>query len=185
MTDPSKVLVIVGSYDGLLLVSPESISAASDAQRAADEVSEFENFGDVRRSGNLDYLIERLDRYGGADLETYLHAIEVAAGVHPTSSEISERLVAVSDFVFDGEEDLPGDGDDHLTSWEREEEVEDVYGQELLRAMVDDVPTEILREFDLTWSPIFGANVYATVPPEKLASVVERLRSLGYEIRDE
>ena len=178
------------------LVSPETLAAAQRAT-AADAPRPPMNFGDVRRSGDIDTLEDLLSGYG-ASPEQYIAAIERAAGRPPGSGELSTRLKAVDDFVFAGEHEvtddydyLPGDDVDY-----REEQIvwdEPVvrYWDALAGATACDLPSDLATEYCVdryaTGSPgSSGSFIDSSVDEDRLAELVAELEAWGYTvIRDQ
>ena len=79
------------------------VSGATMALAAgADNAPVIVDFGDLRRSGDLDELADRLDQLCQGSLEEYIEAIERSAEREPESGDLGQRLAALDDVVFDG-----------------------------------------------------------------------------------
>jgi hypothetical protein len=69
---------------------------------AADNAPIIIDFGDLRRSGDLDELADRLDQLCQGSLDEYVGAIEFSTGREPGTGDLGQRLAALDDVVFDG-----------------------------------------------------------------------------------
>jgi len=126
----AKVLYLVALNSYYVFASAESIERAHAAQQAADDVAYFDNFGELRTSGNIEMLEDRLFAWdSNVSLDTYVEAIEKSVGRIPASADIAERLKAVSDVEFEDDcSDAPADSCDIRTTGDIENEVEDYFG---------------------------------------------------------
>ena len=184
---PDLVLHVVASaYNGYHLVSPDTLEEATAAQAAADAAPYYENFGELRRSGDsallADYLVDYLT------LEAYAEAIERSAQRAAASSDIDHRLAALHDVDFDGDDDAnaPADADQFRSEHELEQEVEDHYALTLATGMCDDVPEDILSAFEAYENLMFVDYMSASVEDGKLVEMISALEARGFTvIRDD
>ena len=179
----AKVLHVVAGYAGFHLVTPETLAAASEAQSTADATPYYADFGELRRSGELDVLEERLNDYD-LSVEAYISVIERSAGRVPDGDDLSERLAAVDDVDFDGDDEAnaPSDSDDFRASWEIENEVEDHYMHTIEQGMCSDVPADILDAFDAWIHPMFVEYETAAVEAERLDEMIEVLVARSFVV---
>ena len=181
---PTKVLYLVALNSYYVFASAESIALAHTAQQAADDIAYFDDFGELRSSGNFEMLADRLFAWDSSiSLETYVDAIEKSAGRVPASADIAERLKAVSDVEFeDDSSDAPADSCDIRTTEDIENEVEDYFGLTLEQTMYEDVPEEVLAKFSAQGSAMFSEVDQTFIEPEHVEEMVVELEALGYTI---
>lgn len=162
---------------------------------AADDAPVIFDFGDLRRSGDLDQLSDRLDQLCQGTVDEYVEAIERSAGREPKGDELVERLAALDDVVFDGvpEEEcdpsggcqfLPAD-DDELFELDDEPAPEFRGYAIIAKAMSDDIPIDIFKEFCESVygnSPAFSGHIDDRVEAERLPALVAALESRGYTV---
>ena len=175
------------------LVSPAALEAAQRAT-ADDAPRPPTNIGDVRRSGDLDHLEDLLDGYGGASMEQYAAAIEVAAGLPVGGGDIAARLAALDDVDFAGvdaatdEYDyLPADDHDfreEQVAWD-EPEVRywDVISQATPNSLPSDLAERYVPDHYATGSPgSSGALMGSWVDPARLDELLAELEARGYVV---
>ena len=179
----ARVLYVVEGYAGFHLVSQETLDAARAAQDAADAAPYYEDVGDLRRSGDLEMLAERLETWD-LSLNDYIAAIEQAAGRTPTSPHPGERLAALNDVDFDGDDDAnaPSDSTNFRSAYELDNEVEDRFTHTLETRMCDDVPADILSAFNAVQEPMFVDDEIAFVDPERLDDITSALEARGFTV---
>lgn len=179
----ARVLHVVEGYAGFHLVTQETLDAARAAQDVADAAPYYEDFGDLRRSGDLEMLAERLETWD-LSLNDYIAAIEQAAGRTPTSPDPSERLAALNDVDFDGDDDAnaPSDSTNFRSEYEIDNEVEDHFTHALETRMCEDVPADILNAFDAVQDPMFVDYQIAFVDAERLADMISALEARGFTV---
>lgn len=175
------------------LVSSESLAAAQSAT-AEDAPRPPMNFGDVRRSGDIDELERVLSGWCGASPEQYVEAIERAAGRRPDSQDLVMRLHAVSDYAFEGErtatdeyECLPGDDEDFREEQIAWDEPEVRYWSVIAGATADDLPSDLAAEHCVdryaTGSPgSSGSFIDSSVDPDRLNELIAELEVRGYAV---
>jgi hypothetical protein len=173
------------------VVSGATIALAA----AADDAPVLFDFGDLRRSGDLDELENQLDQLCCATAEEYVAAIERSAGREPASRDMMERLAALDDVVFDGvpeEECDPSEGCDFLPADDTELLVpDDTPAPEfrsydiIAKAMSGDIPSDIFEEFCQSTSgnsPAFSGHIDDRVDAERLPALVAALQARGYTV---
>ena len=162
-------------------MSPETLAAASEAQSTADATPSYDDFGELRRSGELDLLRERLSDYD-LSLDAYMATIERSAGRVPAGPDPQERLAALDDVEFDGDDEAnaPSDSDDFGS--ETDDEVEDHYMHMIETAMCEDVPADILDAFDARITPMFVEYEMAAVEAERLDEMIAALEARSFTI---
>lgn len=180
----AKVLYLVALNSYYVFASAESIERAHAAQQAADDVAYFDNFGELRTSGNIEMLEDRLFAWDSSlSLDTYVDAIEKSVGRVPASADIAERLKAVSDVEFDGIDfDAPADSCDIRTTGDIENEVEDYFGFTLEQTIYNDVPEEVLAKFGAQGPTMFSEVDQTFIDHEHVEEMVVELEALGYTI---
>jgi hypothetical protein len=165
------------------LVSPATISAADDA----DNAPYLTDFGDLRRSGDVNELQDRLERNCDGAVENYVAAIELSAGRTPAADDLAVRLKALDDVDFDGDDEFPSDATDFRPEWEIEEApAEEWRGYNVIaKAMSDDVPKDIFNEFAADSygdSPVFSGHIDSHVDADRLEAMIAALEARGYVI---
>lgn len=152
------------------------------------------NFGDVRRSGDVDELEHLLSEYGGASPEHYVSAIERAAGRSPAAGDVVTRLKALHDCKFDGDdtatddyECVPGDDVDFREERIAWDEPEVRYWDVIAGATARDLPSDLVAEYCInsyaTGSPgSSGSFIDSSVDPQRLVDLVAQLEARGYTI---
>lgn len=178
------VLHVVYTETGIHLVNAETLAAASNAQEEADATPYYADYGELRRSGDLELLADRLV---GLTLEEYADQIERSADLTPASPDISARLAALDGVDFDGTEDgsAPPDRDDFRPEWELDNEVENVWAHTVAMGMCDDVPREILAEFNAFQHLMFVDYQYCAVPDDQLDAMIAALQARGFTVERE
>ena len=181
---PTKVLYLVALNSYYVFASAESIALAHTAQQAADDIAYFDDFGELRSSGNIEMLADRLFAWDSSiSLETYVDAIEKSVGRIPASTDIAERLKAVSDVEFeDDSSDAPADSCDIRTTEDIETEVEDYFGFTLEQTIHNDVPEEVLAKFGAQGPTMFSEVDTTFIDHENVEEMVVELEALGYTI---
>ena len=176
-----KVLHVVAGDDGFHLVTAETLAAADEAQSLADASPYYEDFGELRRSGELGALAERLNHYG-LSLDAYMSAIERSAGRVPASSDLGERLADLDDVDFDGDDkaNAPSDSDDFRAEWEIDNEVENLYMHTIAQGMCEDVPADILDSCYAFEGPMFVDYETAAVEADRLDEMIRALEARAY-----
>ena len=185
-TPEDRVLYLRWSpFDGVAhLVSPETIRMAE----AADSEPYVTDFGDLRRSGDVNKLQERLEQYCDGAVEDYVVAIERSAGRNPAAADdLAARLVALDDVEFGGDNDFPSDETDFRPDWEIEEApAEEWRGYSIIaNAMSDDVPADIFDEFGVETngdSPAFSGQIDSHVSADRLEAMIAALETRGFVI---
>jgi hypothetical protein len=180
-SDSPLVLHVVASDAGFHLVTPATLAAATAAQVAADAAARYDTFGELRRSGVLDLLAERLESWE-LTVDGYVDAIERAAGRAPVAQDLAERLAALHDVDFDGDDDAPADDDDVRALHEIDNEIADVFAHTVQTRMLDDVPAELLHEFDAVRSPMFVDHRIGVIDPDRLDEVIAALAARGVTV---
>ena len=198
-------LMTLGSERVLHLVRSEwngdvpylvSSATLAEAERAtADDAPRPPmNFGDVRRSGDVDELEHLLSEYGGASPEHYVSAIERAAGRSPAAGDVVTRLKALHDCKFDGDdtatddyECVPGDDVDFREERIAWDEPEVRYWDVIAGATARDLPSDLVAEYCInsyaTGSPgSSGSFIDSSVDPQRLVDLVAQLEARGYTI---
>ena len=152
------------------------------------------NFGDVRRSGDLDALEHLLSGYGEASLEDYVSAIERAAGRPSGAGDLATRLAALQDCEFGGESTatddydcIPGDDVEYREEQIAWDEPEVRYWNVIAGATARDLPSDLVVKYCVdsyaTGSPgSSGAFIDSSVDPLRLADLVTELEARGYTI---
>ena len=175
------------------------VSAATIAEAdAADEQPVLVDFGDLRRSGDLGTLGERLERHGYGTLADYVAAIERSEGLQPSVDDLGPRLAALNEVHFEGldgtepgldGEDcyLPADDEGFLTEWEAEEEpAEEFRGYVVIaHAMSSDIPSDLFEEFcgsSYGGSPAFDGHIDDHVDAVRLPALIIALEARGYTV---
>ena len=175
------------------------VSAATIAEAdAADEQPVLVDFGDLRRSGDLDTLGERLEQHGYGTLADYVAAIERSEGVQSSGADLGARLAALNEVDFEGldgtepgldGEDcyLPADDVGFLNEWEAEEApAEEFRGYVVIaRAMSSDIPSDLFEEFCASLhggSPGFDGHVNDHVDAVGLPALIAALEARGYTV---
>lgn len=179
----ARALHVVEGYAGFHLVTQETLDAARAAQDAADAAPYYEDFGDLRRSGDLEMLAERLENWD-LSLNDYVAAIEQAAGRTPTSQDLGERLATLNDVDFDGDDDAnaPSDSTNFRSEDELDNEVEDHFTHTLETRMCEDVPVDILNAFDAVQASMFVDYQAAFVTAERLDDMIGALEARGFTV---
>jgi len=179
----ARLLHAVEGYAGFHLVTQETLDAARTAQDAADAAPYYDDFGDLRRSGDLEMLAERLETWD-LSLNDYIAAIEQAAERTPTSPNLGERLADLNDVDFDGDDDAnaPSDSTNFRSEYELDNEVEDHFTHTLETRMCEDVPADILNAFDAVQNPMFVDYQIAFVPAERLDAMISALEARGFTV---
>lgn len=175
------------------------VSAATIAEAdAADEQPVLVDFGDLRRSGDLGTLGERLEQHGYGTTADYVAAIERSEGLQPAVADLGPRLAALNEVYFEGldgtepgldGEDcyLPADDKPFLTEWEAEEEpAEEFRGYVVIaHAMSSDIPSDLFEEFcgsSYGGSPGFDGHIDDHVDAVKLPALIIALEARGYTV---
>ena len=165
---------------------------------AADDAPVIIDFGDLRRSGDLSELADRLDQLCQGSVAEYVEAIERSAGREPESGDMASRLADLDDVVFDGvpeEECDPSEGcvflpadDDELGELD-DEPAPEFRGYDIIaKAMSDDIPSDIFKEFCESVygnSPAFSGHIDDRVEADRLPALVVALRARGYTVVDD
>ena len=184
-----NVLRVVHTEIGIHLVNAGTLEAASNAPGEADATPYYADYGELRRSGDLEFLADRLQRGFGLTLEEYADEIERSADLAPASPDISARLAALDDVDFDGTEDgfAPPDRDDFRAEWEldNEVEVENLWAHTVAMGMCDDVPSDILAEFNAFQHLMFVDYQYCAVPDDQLDAMIAALQARGFTVERE
>ena len=117
-------------------------------------------------------------------LDAYLSAIERSAGRVPAGTDLGQRLAALGDVDFDGDDEAnaPSDSDDFRAEYEIENEVEDHYMHTIETGMCEDVPADILDAFDAWIEPMFVDYETAAVDAERLDEMIEALEARSFII---
>jgi len=175
------------------------VSAATIAEAdATDAQPVLVDFGDLRRSGDLATLGERLERHGYGTLADYVAAIERSEGVQPAGYDLGTRLAALNEVHFEGldgtepglaSEDcyLPADDVGFLTEWEAEEAPAGEFrGYAVIaRAMSSDIPSDLFEEFCASsygGSPGFDGHIDGHVDAARLPALIAALEARGYTV---
>jgi hypothetical protein len=162
--------------------------------KAADDAPYLETFGELRCSGEVGELTERLDNQYNVSLETYVSAIETAASREPTGTDLESRLDALSDIEFAGADAddgwCPGDDTEFRTDWETEVEPAEEYRglAVIMGSSKNDLPADVFAKFGKeNWgdSPAFGGFIDCGIKIDQLDDALAELRSRGYVIIDE
>ena len=149
-SEPGVLYVVVDRWaeDGVYLVTAETVARAAEA---AAQPGLPETFGELRRAGDLDELETRISQF--ADLDAYVAAIERAAGRPPASDRLEERLAALVDVEFEGDESdpagtMPSDAHETLDSeeWALDRPASRFW-HVLAWATRSDVPRDLFRQF--------------------------------------
>ena len=167
--------------DVAFVVSPATMRAAA----AADNAPYLADFGDLRRSGDIDELTDRLD--SALNINDYIGAIERFAGRTPSGGDLADRLKAVDDVEFDGDDNFPSDTTDFRSDDEiAEEPDQDFRGYEIIaNATADDVPKDIFDEFggdSYGDSPAFSGQIDSHVAADRLEAMSTALEARGYTV---
>lgn len=184
--DPSKTLFLFASewYDGYHLVNQATIDSAGEAQEA-QEAPGYENFGELRRSDDLDMLSDYLRDYD-VTLEEYAASIERAASMPTVVGSIEERFAALISVDFGGDDgdNTPSDDDDFRSQAELDSEVSDenVFMHAISTAMADDVPADLIDEFGTSDTPMFVEYTITYVDEEHLEPLIVALEARGYTV---
>lgn len=178
-----RVLYVMGGYVGSHVVSARTLDAARDAQEQADATPYYSDFGELRRSGDLGALAEALEDYD-ISLSDYVAAIERSSGRAAAGTDLGERLTALDDVTFGGDDDAnaPADSDRCRSESDLDEEVEDHYGHVIEIGMADDVPADIFDEFCTRQSPMFVDYEISYVEDERLDEMIAALEERGYTV---
>jgi len=170
------------------------VSSASLAEAAAAEEPDWnamdQNFGDVRRSGDLEELKRQLGYW--VDIESYLERIEESCGRQPASGDLAARLQALNDVDYGGETvdvdgdeiTFPGDGDE--LDFEGGDVTVEPYWRVIYNAMNRDVPTDLrkahCRERE-AGSMAWWGRLDTSIIPGHLDTLITELESRGYTVR--
>lgn len=175
------------------LVSSETLAAAHLAT-ADDAPRPPMDFGDLRRDRDIDGLERHLPGNGCDSLEQYVAGIERAAGRPPGSGEISTRLEALRDFVFDGDDTatddydyLPADDVDFREEQIAWDEPAVRYWNVIAPATAHDLPSDLAAEYCAdryaTGSPgSSGEFIDSSVDPDRLGELIAELEARRYKI---
>lgn len=163
------------------IVSPETIDEADSRQEKAEAREQLETFGDLRRAGEIEELGDRVSNYGFS-LDEYVTAIEHAAGRPAKSSDVSQRLLTLTDVEFDGNDDMPSDSTEFRTQHEinNEVDVDQVARHHIATSMRSDIPADLWAEFGSTDTPMFVDDAIEFVSEENLQPLTDALRERGY-----
>jgi hypothetical protein len=171
-------------YDGYHLVNQATIDSAGEAQEAQESPS-YENFGELRRSDDLDMLSDHL-RNHDVTLEEYAASIERAASMPTFVGPIEDRFAALISVDFSGDDDdnTPRDDDDFRSQAELDNEVadENVFMHAISTAMAGDVPADLIEEFGTSDSPMFVEYTITYVDEEHLEPLIVALEARGYTV---
>ena len=184
--DVSKTLFLFGSewYDGYHLVNQATIDSAGEAQEA-QEAPGYENFGELRRSDDLDMLSDYLRDYD-VTLEEYAASIERAASMPTFFGSIGDRFASLVSVDFSGDDDdnTPSDDDDFRSQDELDSEVadENVFMHAISTAMADDLPADLIDELGTQISPMFVEYTITYVDEEHLEPMIAALEARGYTV---
>lgn len=174
------------------LVSPATLDAAQRAT-ADDAPHPPMNFGDVRRSADLDQLKELLEDHGNASLKQYVVGIESVAG-QSGDGDIATRLASLHGFDFRGDdtatddyEYLPGDDVDFREEQVAWDEPEVRYWDVIARATSGDLPADLAAEYcsdyHATGSPgSSGAYIGSWVDAARLDELIVEIEARGYTV---
>lgn len=178
-----QVLYVVGGYVGSHIVSARTLAAARAAQEEADATPYYLDFGELRRSGDLEMLADELERHDLSLLD-YVAAIERSAGRAAAVTELGDRLAALGDVSFAGDDDsgAPSDSDRLRSESDLDEEVEDHFGHVLETSMSGDVPADLFDEFCVRQSPMFVDYEISYVEDERLDAMIAALEARGYTV---
>jgi hypothetical protein len=171
-------------YDGYHLVNQATIDSAGEAQEA-QEAPGYENFGELRRSDDLDMLSDYLRDYD-VTLEEYAASIERAASMPTFVGSIEDRFAALVSVDFGGDDgdNTPSDDDEFRSQDELDSEVadENVFMHAISTAMAEDVPTDLINEFGTQVSPMFVEYTVTYVDEEHLEPLIVALEARGYTV---
>ena len=166
-----------------------SDSTLDEAARAGKLVA-LEDFGDLRRLGNLEELSERLqERDLTLTLAGYVEAIEKAGGITPSEADLAARLSSLANVLFNGfsspDGDYPADRDDFRAESERDAEWEDPEAQVIAQATYDDLPDRFRERFCVSSYDMFGTLSDVFVPESLISELVAALRQDGFDVIDD
>jgi hypothetical protein len=184
--DVSKTLLLFGSewYDGYHLVNQATIDSAGEAQEA-QAAPGYENFGELRRSDDLDMLSDYLRDYD-VTLEEYAASIERATSMSAFVGSTEDRFAALISVDFSGDDgdNTPSDDDDFRSQAEVDSEVadENVFMHAISTAMADDVPADLIDEFGTQVSTVFVEYTITYVDEEHLEPLIVALEARGYTV---
>lgn len=181
--DVSKTLFLFASEscDGYHLVNQATIDSAGEAE----EAPYYENFGELRKSGDLGMLSDYLRNYD-VTLDEYAASIERSASMPTFVGSIGDRfneLMSV-DFSGDDGDNTPGDGEGFRSQAELDDEVseENVYAHAIEIGMADDVPADLIDEYGASDSPMFVEYTITYVDEEHLEPMIAALEARGYTV---
>ena len=181
--DVSKTLFLFASEscDGYHLVNQATIDSAGKAE----EAPYYENFGELRKSGDLGMLSDYLRNYD-VTLDEYAASIERSASMPTFVGSIGDRfneLMSV-DFSGDDGDNTPGDGEGFRSQAELDDEVseENVYAHAIQIGMADDVPADLIDEYGTSDSPMFVEYTITYVDEEHLEPMIAALEARGYTV---
>ena len=187
----TKVFYVVGApfEDGCYVVTASTFSNAQAEFASYEERYGIENWGNLRRSTLVDDLEERLSDDYDIDVEDYLAAIERSCGRPRTEGSILERLAALANVGFDGDDDANAPSDDeYLTLVGDEEEIDPTYfvSDVCARSTRDDLASVGLASYVRTsegeLSPLSGDVCSDFVADSDLVTVTSELERLGYTV---
>jgi len=179
----SKTLFLFASqwYDGYHLVNQATIDSAEEAQEAPC----YENFGELRKSGDLGMLSDYLENYD-VTLDEYAASIERSASMPTFVGSIGDRFNELTSIDFSGDDDdnTPSDDDDFRSQAELDDEVseENVYMHAIEIGMAEDVPADLIDEYGTCDSPMFVEYTITYVDEEHLEPMIAALQARGYTV---
>ena len=134
----------------MCIVRDATLKRAAAEEEAARSAPYHENYSKLRQITGPSQLAERLENRD-LSLDGYATIIEGSASRVPKSTDIAERLAALHDVDFEGDDDLnaPADDEDFRSESELENEidVDFVYAHVIETSMDGDVPEDLLSEF--------------------------------------
>lgn len=187
MSSDAQTLYLFGSefVDGYHLVSKATVDRANAEHDVVTNAPYYENYGELRRSDDLDQLSERLGDHD-VSLEEYAASIERAAGKAAHPGTLTDRFAALESVDFDGDDDdnTPSDSTDFRSESELDNEVEDdhVFVHVIAISMDDDVPADLLAEFCSHSAPMFVDYTIVYVTEDRLEPLIAALEARGHAI---
>lgn len=178
----SKLEVLPLETDGCAIVSVDTAAALRLEYDPRFALEETTTWGEFRTAGHPFGLAAEAVGSLYGDIEEYIEALEAANGVAASNDTLEERWRSACEFAEgpSPDSDAPADADVF-------EYHDGQYGARmdfslaLQAAMLDDLPSEVIDEFDLYYeSTLDGA--LGRVDGEELDAVCTRLVELGFEI---
>jgi hypothetical protein len=168
--------------DGCAIVSAARAEQLRAEFEPRQEIEATPLWGDFRAAGHpFELASEIVDRAAGIDVLDYISAVEAANGLNDSAMTAEDRWGRACELAIGPSLDSDAPSDDDEFSYEYGE-----YGAAMSWSlalqcwMLEDVPSEVLDEFDLGYDSTLDGPL-GVVRFEQLDDVRNRLVALGYQ----